>query len=174
MAAPTNIWYTNIASPAQAGGQNTLANLDDPSLTSGRISLITATYTMTGNEVANDAVYIARVPSGALVSPILSNMAPQAIATTATMSIGDTDTVGGTVAYDPARYSAAQDIHALNSTTGVAFSGGTVLTAVPSNPVSGAAGITDDWVWLLGTFATLGTPVANKTITFRILVVQMD
>lgn len=166
MAAPTNIWYSNIGA-VQAGGVNVLANLDDPNLTAGRVKIITATYVMTGNEVANDVIYIARVPSGALANPDAGNMSGTGIAATATVSVGDTDTQGGTVAYDPARYSAAQDVHAAVTTgSGVAFQGGTTLP----NP----AQITDDWVWILATFATLATPVAGKQIVFRLEVSALD
>lgn len=185
MAAPTNIWYTNVASPAQQGNQNTLANLVDPNLSSARVKLITAVYTMTGNEVANDAIYIARLPSGAIVNPVDGNVASEAVGTTATLSIGDTDTQGGTAAYDPARYSAALNIAAGNTTVGFPFSGGTTLLTPPTvpaaapqfsaaTPVGMNSGITDDWVWLIGTFATLSVPVAGKKIVFRVKVSQMD
>ena len=165
MGAPATIGYTDIAA-VQAGNVNTLANLDDPNLSAGRLQLITAVYTMTGNEATNDAIYIARVPSGALVQPIISNVAAEAVASTATLSVGDTDTVGGTRAYDPARYSGALNIAAGNTTVGFPFSGGTTLLT--------PAQITDDWPWLIATFATVGTPVAGKKIVFRIKVVLLD
>lgn len=164
---PTNYWYTNVAS-VQAGGVNILANLDDPNLSSGRVSLITATYTMTGNELANDAVYIARIPSGALVNPITGNIAAKATVagSVCTLSVGDTDTLGGTQAYDPARYSSALNVQAGNSTVGFAFSGGTTV----NNPVE----VTDDWIWLIGTFATLNAPTPGTLVTFRIQITQLD
>ena len=165
MAAPTNTWNTDVAS-VQAGGVNILANLDDPNLSFAREKIITATYTMTGNEVANDVINIARVPSGAIVNPVDGNVAAGAVATTCTLSIGDTDTQGGTVAYDPARYSAPLNIAAGNTTVGFPFSGGTVLLA--------PAKITDDWPMLIATFATLSVPVANKVIVFRIKVSSLD
>lgn len=192
MAAPTNIWYSNIASVA-AGNVNVLADLVDPNLSATRVKLITAIYTMTGNEVANDVIYLARLPSGAIVDPDFGSMAGNGIATTATVGIGDTDTQGGTVAYDPFRYSAAQNVAAAVTTTaGVAIAGGTTIANPPQNPiataalagmtgfsgVSGAAlvsyGITDDWVWLLATFATLTVPVSGKQIVFRIRVATLD
>lgn len=165
MAAPTNIWYTDIGA-VQAGGVNILANLDDPNLSAGRLQIITAVYTMTGNEVANDAIYIARIPSGSIVDLISGNMAGNGIATTATVSVGDTDTQGGVAAYDPARYSAAANVAAANTTVGVAFSGGTILTA--------PAEVTDDWVWLIATFATISVPVSGKKLVFRIKVAMLD
>lgn len=169
MGAPTNVWYTDVGT-VQAGNVNILANLDDPNLSSGRLSLISATYTMTGNEVANDVIYIARVPSGALVNPTQGNVATNGAATSgsATLLVGDTDTIGGTVAYDPARYSGSIDVHAANTTTGVAFTGGTVMKT-PS-----ASEIVDDWVWIVATFATLGTPVAANKLVFRIGITQLD
>ncbi len=168
MAAPATITYTDIAA-VQAGGVNILANLDDPNLSAGRLQMITATYTMLGTEAANDAIYIARLPSGALVDVPAGNVAAEAVATTMTLSVGDTDTAGGTAAYNPARYSAALDVHAGNTTVGFPFSGGSNLLASGPNQE-----IVDDWVWLIATFATIGTPVAGKKLIFRIKVVALD
>ncbi len=170
MAAPATIGYTDIAT-VQAGGANILASLLDPNFSNGRLREICATYTMTGNEAANDAVYIARVPAGALVSSVNGSIASVggATATTQTTSIGDTDTKGGTSSYDPARYSAAVDTHAQTTTTPVLFSGGTELvTNAPPQAV------VDDNVWLLATFATSGTPVAGKKLVFRIQLKALD
>jgi hypothetical protein len=157
--------YTDIAAN-QAGNVNTLASLTDPALTAGRDKLITAVYTMTGAEVAADIINIVKIPSGALVDPISGNMAGNGIATTATVSVGDTDTVAGTVTADASRYSAAQSVAANNVTVGVPFSGGTQLTA--------PAQVTDDWVFLTATFATLTVPVAGKKLVFRVKVSQLD
>lgn len=165
MANPTNIWYSNVGA-VQAGGVNVLANLADTVLTAGRVKQITATYTMTGNEVANDVIYIQRVPQGSLPEPA-GTMCGNGIATTATVSVGDLDTAGGTVAPDLSRYSAAQNVAAAVTTgTGVAYSGGTALTA-PTE-------IVDDWVWLVAQFATLAVPVAGKIIVFRQKVSMID
>ena len=60
MGAPTNIWYSNVAA-VQAGNVNILANLNDPILSGAPLEMIVAVYTMTGNEVANDVVYFARL-----------------------------------------------------------------------------------------------------------------
>lgn len=167
MAAPANYGYTDLAL-VQAGNANVLASLQDPNFTAGRLKEITAIYTMTGSEAANDAVYISRVPSGALVDPVKGNIAAEAVATTCTLQIGDTDTWGGTRSYDPARYSAAVNIAAGNTTVGFPFSGGTTLLA-PAE-----ISTTDDWPWLIATFATLGTPVAGKKIVFRITLASLD
>ena len=158
-----SIWYTDVGS-VEAGSVNILANLDDPNLSSARLSLITATYTMTGNEIQNDLIYIKRVPSGSLVDPS-SSMASSGIAATATVSVGDLDTVGGTVSPDLNRYSAAQNVAAA-STSPVAFASGTTLSA--------PAEISDDWVFLVGKFVTLATPTAAGKLIFRIKLSQAD
>ena len=155
MASP---WYTDVGT-VEAGGVNILPNLDDSNLSNGRLSEITATYTMTGNEIQNDLIYIKRVPSGALVDPAYSYFASSGIAATATVSVGDLDTVGGTVNPDLNRYSAAQDVHAA-STSPVAFASGTTLQA--------PAEISDDWPFLVAKFVTLATPTAKGTLVFRI------
>lgn len=165
MAAPANIGYTDIAA-VQAGGVNILANLNDPNLDFARTKMVTAVYTMTGNEAANDAIYIARVPQGSYVDPVVGNVAAEAVATTCTLSVGDTDTNLGTQAYNPARYSAALNIAAGNTTVGFPFSGGTTLLT--------PAQIADDWPWLIATFATLSVPVAGKKIVFRIRISSLD
>ena len=54
MAAPANIGATDVAA-VQLGNVNILANLNDPNLDFARSKVITAIYTMTGNEAANDA-----------------------------------------------------------------------------------------------------------------------
>jgi hypothetical protein len=170
MAAPATIGYTDLAA-VQAGGANILANLLDPNFTFGRLKEIEATYTMTGNEAANDAVYIARIPGGCLPSAVNGSIASVGGAPAATMTtqIGDTDTKGGTGSYDPARYSAAVDTHAQTTTTPVGFSGGTELvTNAPQQPV------VDDWCWLIATFATLVTPSAGKKLVFRIQIKALD
>lgn len=157
--------YTDIAA-VQAGNVNTLANLNDPNLDFARLKLVTAVYTMTGNELANDVIAIAKVPQGSLVNPVDGNVASEAIATTATLSVGDEDTNGGTQAYNPARYSAALNIAAGNTTVGFPFTGGTALLT--------PAKIADDWVFLIATFATLTVPVAGKKIVFRIKASALD
>lgn len=166
MAAPTNIWLSNVA-VAQAGGANQLASLNDPILSGAPLEMITATYTMTGNEVANDAIYFARIPSGSIVD-IAGSIATGGgnAAATLTMLVGDTDTQGGTVAYDPARYSGSIDVHAQTTTVPVAFTNGTTVAA----PVE----VTDDWVWIVGTLATVVTPSAGKTLVLRVRLSSLD
>ena len=156
--------YTDIAA-VQKGSVNGLANLNDPNLDNGRVQKITATYTMAGTEAANDVIYIARVPSGALVHPDYSNAAGNGIASTATITVGDTDTQAAAVTADASRYSGSIDVHAA-ATAPVAFASGTTLQT--------PAEVTDDWVWLTATFATMATPVAGKTLVFRISLSGLD
>lgn len=158
-----SILYTDVGA-VEAGGVNILANLDDPNLSSGRVSLITATYTMVGTEAANDLIYIKRVPSGALVDPV-SNVVGNGIATTATLTVGDLDTQAGTVSPDLNRYSGSLNV-AASMTVATGFSAGTTLTA--------PAEITDDWIFLVARFLTLTVPVAGKKLIFRIRVSQLD
>ena len=167
MAAPTNIWYSNVGA-VQAGNVNVLANLNDPVLAGGPLEAIIATYTMTGNEVANDVIYFARVGFGSVVDPSgnLATGVGNLSSGVATVSVGDTDTQGGLVAYDPARYSAALNMQAQTTTVPTPFTTGTTCAA----PVE----ITDDWVWIVGTFATLTSPTKGSTLTLRVKVSSYD
>lgn len=170
MAAPSAYFYTDVAN-IQRGGNNTLENLFDPNYSTGRLKMIVATYTITGTEAANDAVYIARVPKGALVHAPGGSIATVGgtAGTTLTCQVGDNDTKGGTGSYDPARYSAAVNIQAQTTTTPVAFSGGTeVVTNAPPQE------IVDDWTFIMATFATLGSLTAGRKIVFRVPVVMLD
>ena len=138
---------------AQPGGFN------DPVLELGSASVITALYTMTGNEAVNDIIQIALIGQGAVVSPD-STVTGNGIATSASISVGDTDTVGATVTPDAARYSAIISVGAAVTTTATSFSGGTVLNAPAST--------TDDPVWIQAKFTAMNTPVAGKVLCFRL------
>lgn len=157
------ILYTDVGA-VEAGNVNILADLDNPNLSSARLSLITATYNMTGDEVQNDLVYIKRVPSGALVDPT-SSACGDGIATTAAITVGDLDTQAGTVSPDLSRYSGSINVAAA-ATAPVAFASGTTLTA--------PAAITDDWVFIVAKFVTLTVPVEGKKLIFRIRLSQAD
>ncbi len=157
--------YTDIGA-VQAGGVNVLADLVDPNLSAARLKLITATYTMTGDEIANDVIYIAKIPSGSLVDTPAGNVATAGCASTCTITVGDTDTVAATVTPDAARYSSTLTIGAGNSTVGFPFTGGTTLNA--------PAKVTDDWVFITAKLATLTTPTEGATIVFRIPVSMLD
>jgi hypothetical protein len=174
--------YTDIATPqrdglnfpgasnaAGTGGLTTQpGGFNDPVFELGSASEITAVYTMTGSEAQNDIIYIARVGQGVLVDPVRSSVAGNGAGTTCSVTVGDTDTVGGTVAPDLSRYSAAIDVKAdMTATTGVSFAGGTTLIT--------PASITDDnsppngnQVWIVAKMTILTVPVAGKKLIFRI------
>jgi hypothetical protein len=146
--------------PGGSGGLTTQpGGFNDPVLELGSSSVITALYTMTGNEAVNDIIQIALMGQGAVISPD-STVVGNGIATTATISVGDTDTVGGTVTADASRYSGSVSVSANTTTTAISFTGGTVLNA--------PASITDDPVWIQAKILTLNTPVAGKTLCFRL------
>ena len=148
--------------PGGTGGLTTQpGGFNDPVLEMGTTSIITAVYTMTGNEAVNDIIQIALLGQGAIVHPE-SVVVGNGIATTATISVGDTDTVGGTVSADASRYSGSVNVAANTTTTSISFTGGTVLNA--------PASITDDPVWIQAKILTLNTPVAGKLLTFRLRV----
>jgi len=114
-----------------------------------RTSYLIATYTMDGTEVADDVIRLGKLRAGDLViggSILISN---DAVATTATLDIGDTE---GTDDVD--RYVDGADVAAAGLDLGSASPGaGTLLPA--------ALG-TDEWI--TATFATLATPVAGKKL----------
>lgn len=159
---------TNIATAQQAGanfpgGSGGLTvqpgGFNDPVFELGSSSVVTATYTMTGNEAVNDVIQIVLLGMGAIVSPE-STVANNGAATTMTIEVGDTDTVGGTVSADPKRYSDSVDTGTATTTVPTPFTGGTVVAA--------PAEITDDPVWVQAKILTLNTPVAGKVIVFRL------
>ena len=137
----------------QPGGFN------DPVYELGSASVVTATYTMTGNEAVNDVIQIVLLGMGAIVSPE-STVANDGAATTLTIQVGDTDTVGGTVSADPKRYSDSVSVAAATTTVPTPFTGGTTVAA--------PAEITDDPVWVQAKILTVGTPVAGKVLVFRL------
>ena len=170
--------YTDVAGPQRdgnnfpgAGGLTTQPSgggFNDPILELGTLSEITAVYTMTGAEVQNDIIYVARIGQGVLVTPIGSSVAGNAIATTAAVQVGDTDTVNGTVAPNQTRYSTAMTVSAdMSATIGVAFIGGaTLITPQITTDQDGAAG--SNQLWITAKFSTLTVPVAGKVLVFRI------
>ena len=161
--------YTDIAAN-QKDGKNFLGGglttqpgqLNDPVTELGTASMIIATYTVTSGDASGDVLYIARLPAGTYVDP-QSTVANNGAATTAyNFTIGDTDTVGGTVSADASRYSANMEIHAATTTVPTSFTGGTVLQ-VP-------AATTDDGCWVTATLGTITTPTAGAKIVFRLKV----
>lgn len=172
--------YSNIASNQRDGANFPPGSpvsppagtgFNDPVQELGTMSTITAVYTMTGAEVQNDIIYIARVGDGVMVDPIDSSAAGNGIGTTAAIQVGDTDTVNGTQAADQVRYSAAINVAAdVSATTGVKFAGGTALITpvqTTDDDNSGGTGRTGQ-LWLTAKFSTLTVPVAGKVLVFRI------
>jgi hypothetical protein len=163
--------YTNVANNQRDGanfpgaggvtGTPTPGGFNDPVFELGTCSEIIAVYTMTGAELANDVINIARIGQGVVVDPVRSSVAGNGIATTASVQIGDTDTAGGTIAASATRYSAAIAVNAdMSATTAVAFAGGAALITPFET--------TDDPCWLTATFSILTVPVAAKVLVFRI------
>ena len=143
-------FYTDVAGTS---GQTGLALSARPgsNKVSGVVLVAEATYTIVGTEVATDLIDIVKLPAGAKVIPHLSRITGEALGTTATLSVGDTDSSPSAT-----RYSSALDIHAANDLT---------LTG-------GAASLTPFTLltncWIQAVFASLSTPTAAKKITFRI------
>lgn len=163
-------YYTNIGQnqrdglnfPGGSGGLTTQPGaLNDPVLELGTLSEIVAVYTMTGAELQDDFIYIARIGQGAVVDPVNSSVAGNGAGTTCSVVIGDTDTVGGTQVADIDRYSAAIDVKAdMSATTAVKFAGGAALIT----PIQ----TTDQDVWLTAKLTVLTVPVAGKVLVFRV------
>jgi hypothetical protein len=123
-----------------------------------RISLATVKYTMDGDEAAADIVRLFKAPQGVQIYSHLSRVYSDAIATTATLDIGDTDDAGVGEAADPDRWADGLD---------VAAAGWDLLSANSS-----AAQITPYYLgedaWIECLFKTLVTPVAAKKLVFWI------
>lgn len=172
--------YTDVAGnqrkgynfPGGSGGLTTQpGSFNDPVKELGSLSLITSVYTMTGAEVQNDIIYIARVGQGVIVDPVHSNVAGNGVGTTCSVQVGDTDTVGGTVAPDQTRYSAAIDVKAnMSATTAVPFAGGTALItpAETTDDDNSGGGDASGQLWITAKLSILSVPVAGKKLVFRI------
>ena len=118
----------------------------------------------------SDIIYIARVGMGVIVDPVRSSVASTNVAATATLSIGDTDTVGGTQAADTERYSTPINVATnMSATTAASFAGGTALiTPQEITDDDNSGGQNGQQVWLTAKFATLSLPQAGKKLVFRI------
>lgn len=114
-------------------------------------------YTFTADEVATDVIRLCKVPAGTIIIPYLSNVVSDAVATTATITIGDAAVSSkDTVVADADRYSTALNVAAAGSD---AFTGG-VAETVPYQLTAER--------WITVTLATLGTPVAGKILQFNL------
>lgn len=170
-----SIFYSDIAANQRngynfpGGGITTQpGEYNDPVKELGSASMITAVYTMTGAEVQNDIVYIARIGDGVIVDPVNSSVAGNGAGTTCSVQVGDTDTVGATVAASQTRYSAAIDVKAdMSATTAVKFAGGTALIT-PQSTTDEDNGPQGNQLWITAKFSTLSVPVAGKVLVFRV------
>ncbi len=149
----------NFPGGATSGLVDNPGGFNDPVKELGTSSVVTAVYTMAGTEAVNDIIQIVLLGMGAIVSPE-STVANDGAATTLTIEVGDTDTVGGTVSADPKRYSDSVSVAVATTTVPTPFTGGTVVAA--------PAEITDDPVWIQAKILTVGTPVAGKVLVFRL------
>ena len=111
------------------------------------------TYILTGAEVAGDIIRIVKLPAGTRIQPRNSEIYGDAVAGTATITVGDYSAVTGLV-LDDDRYSTALNVAA---TGWDVFTGG----AAEATPFE-----TTVETWITATFATLATPVAGKKLDF--------
>jgi hypothetical protein len=115
-------------------------------------------YTMLGTEAQGDTLNLVKLPQGAVIDPTLSSVVGDGIATTATLDIGDNDTLGVGAAADADRYADGLDVAAAGIDL---FS----ANACAARLVPYALG--DDAI-IICEFKTLVTPVAAKKLLFRI------
>jgi hypothetical protein len=155
---------TIVSGALVSGGNNSAGNLNSPQRQVAHETVATAIVTLTAAQAtalaAADILYLLRVNSGTLVSAESTWTSTGIGATTCTISVGDTDTVGGTVSADAVRYAAAFNANAA-VTTPTFFINGTTTNA--------PAEIVDDNVWITATVATLtGTATSGRLIRFNI------
>jgi hypothetical protein len=124
----------------------------------GGLRFLTATYTMLGTEVAGDKINIGKLPQGCIIDPSHSTVVGDAIATTATLDVGDDDTAGVGAVADVDRYADGLDVAAAGVDRFDSIAAAARLTPY----ALGADAI------IIGTLVTLDTPVAGKKLVFRI------
>lgn len=153
--------YTNVATKQNAPSFAS-SNINEAIVLTPKTRVATATYTVTAALAANDIIRLVKLPAGSVVIPHLSQIDGDGVgATTATLTVGDTDTTAaGVDATDADRYGAALDVNAAgkdlfdSSTRGVASNAPYALQS-------------DSWI--TATVATLtGTATADRVLTFRI------
>jgi hypothetical protein len=136
----------------------TLRNRAQGLAASGIVLFADAKYTMLGTEAAADKIRICKLPPRAKVDPTLSTVVGDGIATTATLDVGDDDDAGVGAAADVDRYADGLDVAAAGIDKFDSIAAAARLTPY----------VTSKECWLLGTFATLTTPVAGTILRFRI------
>jgi hypothetical protein len=124
----------------------------------GVLLFLTATYTMVGTEAANDLINIGTLKQGSIIDPSHCTVVSDAIATTATIDVGDNDVAGVGAAADPDRYADGLDVAAAGVDRFDSIAAAARLTPY----ALGADSI------IQAKFATLVTPVAGKKLVFRI------
>jgi hypothetical protein len=139
-------------------GLDYFKNQINPNVIESSIKYVHATYTMTGSEAASDIIRLVWLPEFSEVIPTLSSVTGNAVATTATLHVGDLDTAGVGGVVDADRYAVSLDVAA--SGLDLFSAGAGVALQTPYRLGAGA--------WITATFATLATPVAGKILTFRI------
>lgn len=140
----------------------TASNRLDASISGNCIQYAEAQYIVTAALAANDIIRITKLPAGARIIPHLSKIDSDGVgATTATLTVGDTDTTAaGVDATDADRYGAAIDVNAAGADS---FDSGT--RGVASNNSYAL----QSYSWITATVATLtGTATASRVLTFRI------
>lgn len=123
----------------------------------GHLLYLIATYTMLGTEAAGDKINIGKLP-GCIIDPSHSTVVGDGVATTATLDVGDDDVAGVGAAADGDRYADGLDVAAAGVDRFDSIAAAARLTPY----ALGAGSI------IIGTFATLDTPVAGKKLVFRI------
>ena len=191
-----NTWYTGLATEQApfanypgggitSQGSPATAGFNDPALEIGGVKEVTAIYTMTGNEAANDIINIYLAQPGSMVTPT-GSVTGSGIAGSATISVGDDDTTGAAITAptvilgaSTTRYSASIDVHAnqqIATGSPVSFQGGDALTApfiIGSTAAENAtAGGTIAGSWVQAKFLTLLSVTKGTVLVFRLKVVK--
>lgn len=176
--------FANLPGGGMTGqGVPATAGFNDPALEIGDVKEVIATYTMLGNEAANDLVNIYLAQPGTILDPAFSSVSGNGAATTATISVGDDDTTGTTGANagaaDQARYATNLNVATnMQTSTGapLAFVGANSLTAPyaigATAQETGSQGGTIAGSWVQAKWITMATPVAGKVLVFRLKLVR--
>lgn len=115
--------------------------------------MIDVTYTMAGDEAANDVIRLAPLHQGEKVYPQLSDMDIELdIATAATISVGDDDGTDDDDAY----------------ATGLAAANAARVAFDETHDV--AERVITEECWLTATFETMTTPIVGGRVRFRVMV----
>lgn len=153
MATTNSTVYAKQINPTMA---NRLTSPQSLSLNNRTFEFV---YTMLGTETAGDVINLVKLPLGAIVDPTLSTVVNDGAATTLTIDVGDDDVLGVGTAADADRYCDGISVASAGITRFDSIASAARLTPYA---LGGDAAITLTW-------ATVGTPVAAKKLTFRIV-----